>query len=505
MAAPPPHHDDADEIETSALAGEIPSPTLALEQAEAAAEVEGAIRSGKLAGKSMRAAIWILAMPVLVQQLAAAFLGLADKILAGSLPSQIVVPALDGLGIASYVGWFIGIAMTGLGIGGQALIARAIGGGDLDEARRGLGQSITLSVLWGCAVGGVLWILAPAVASLCGLGPQAADFCVGYIRILGYSMPFSGLMMVGSMCLHGAGETTKPALIAVAINVVNLVFSWALSGADVSIGAFSLENPFGFDLWVDGIALGTALSYVAGAVMILVVLARGVKDLELEPAALALERPLAGRIVRIGVPSFLEGISMWTVNLLVLIFIGRLADEGLQGAHIIAVQWEAFSFLPGFAIGTAAGALAGQYLGAGNPRMARKAILVCTGFACVIMGALGLVFMFAGAPLTRVISGEAVHLETVPKLLFIAGATQVFFAITMVIRQGLRGVGDTTWTLIITTVSSYGVRLPAAWLLGIVLGLGLPGIWLGLCGEFLVRAALFGARFVHGGWQRVRV
>ena len=33
---------------------------------------------------------------------------------------------LDGLGVGSYVGWFIGVAMAGLGIGGQALIARAM-------------------------------------------------------------------------------------------------------------------------------------------------------------------------------------------------------------------------------------------------------------------------------------------------------------------------------------------------------------------------------------------
>src|SRR5688572_21722719 len=63
------------------------------------AQVEGAIRSGKLAGKSMWSAIWILALPVLIQQLMAACVGLVDKILAGNLPEQIVVPALDAISI----------------------------------------------------------------------------------------------------------------------------------------------------------------------------------------------------------------------------------------------------------------------------------------------------------------------------------------------------------------------------------------------------------------------
>ena len=92
-----------------------------------------------------------------------------------------------------------------------------------------------------------------------------------------------------------------------------------------------------------------------------------------------------------------------------------------------------------------------------------------------------------------------------PKLLFICGTVQVFFAMTMVIRQGLRGVGDATWMFIITTVSSYGIRLPAAWLLGVHLGWGIEGIWYALCGELIVRCGLFIAQFVNGGWKRVRV
>ena len=156
-------------------------------------------------------------------------------------------------------------------------------------------------------------------------------------------------------------------------------------------------------------------------------------------------------------------------------------------------------------MGTAAGALAGQYLGAGNPRAARRAILACTGIGCAIMGVLGLVFIFGGELLTRIISTEPVHLDEAPTLLLICGLVQVFFAISMVVRQGLRGVGDTTWMFIITTVPSFGIRLPVAWLLGVYLGMGLKGVWIGLCGEIVIRAVLTSARFVHGGWQRVRV
>ncbi len=474
----------------------------------------GLIRSGKLAGKSMWAAIWILALPVLLQQMMSAFIGLVDTILAGRLPEAIVVAALDAVGIGSYVTWFILIAMIGLGIGGQALIARAMGSGNLAESHGALGTSLVLSLIWGGMVGVLMWLGAFLLGPICGLTPAAAELLVDYVQIIAYAMPLAGFMLVGSMCLAGAGETVMPSVIAITVNVVNVFVSWALSGVDMSFGSWTLVNPFSFDLHLVGIAMGTSISYLIGAVLTLAVLLRGVRDLRLEMSGIAVNRTIARRIIRVGTLAFFDSLMMWTANILVLLVIGMVAAagaiegvplEGLQGAHVIAIRWEAFSFLPGFAMGTAAGALAGQYLGAGNPRAARRAILACTGIGCAIMGVLGLVFIFGGELLTRIISTEPVHLEEAPSLLLICGLVQVFFAISMVVRQGLRGVGDTTWMFIITTVSSFGIRLPAAWLFGVYLGMGLKGVWIGLCGEIVIRAGLFAWRFFNGGWKRVRV
>jgi putative MATE family efflux protein len=462
----------------------------------------------------MWSAIWVLSLPVLLQQTMAAFIGLVDMIYAGQLPPDIVVESLDAISIGAYVGWFVSIAMTGLGIGAQALIARAMGAGDRQQSHRALGNAVVLSVAWGFFVGLVLWVAAAPLAVICRLTGETADLLVAYVQIIAYAMPFAALMLVGSMCLHGAGETTMPSLIAIGANVVNVFVSWALSGVDISFGDWTLVNPFSFDLYLHGIAGGTAISYFFGAVMTLWVLRRGVQDLRLERRDLAVERSMATRIFRVGIPGFFDSIMMWLANLLVLVVIGLVAAaeavdgvprQGLQGAHLIAVRWESFSFLPGFAIGTAAGALAGQYLGAGSPAMARRAIRACIGLGCVVMGAMGLGFVLGADALTRVISSEPIHLEQAPALLVIGGSVQVFFAISMVIRQGLRGVGDTRWSFIITTGASFGIRLPAAWVLGVWAGLGLKGVWLGLCGEIVLRAGFFAWRFLHGGWQRVRV
>jgi len=492
-----------------------PDAMLALEEAEIA--LDGSIRKGKLAGRTMWSAIWFLAIPILLQQLVAACVGLVDKIIAGSLPNGTVIPALDGIGIGSYVGWFIGIAMAGLGVGAQAIIARGMGSGRTHESEEACGQSITLSLVWGALVGIALWYAVVPLTEIAGLHGQSADFCVQYVRVLAVAMPATGVMTVGSMCLHGAGETWTPAWIAVVVNIANIILSWCLSGAHYEAGGVLIPNVFGIDgaKWgVLGIAAGTAISYLLGALLTMRALHRGTTDFAPKRRHLRPTWNMTWRIARIGIPNFAEGIALWAVNLFVMIFIGMIASEriakgepgeGLIGAHMIAVQWESFSFLPGFAMGIAAGALAGQYLGAGNIPQARRAIWLCTIVGCTIMGVLGIVFVFAGESLTRVISREEIHLHEVPPLLIVCGSIQVFFALSMVIRNGLRGVGDTTACLIITVISCYLIRLPLAWALGLWMGWGLLGIWIALSAELVVRGLLFLWRFRSTGWERLRV
>jgi Na+-driven multidrug efflux pump len=147
---------------------------VAIEQ-EALPDDEAIIKAGRLAGKSMSQAIWILALPVLLQQTMAAGVGFVDKLLAGNLPTEIARPAMDGVGIGSFVGWFIGIAMTGLGVGGQAIIARGMGSGDLRESQSALRQSMILSISWGALVGVLMILLAESLARYSNLSPQATE------------------------------------------------------------------------------------------------------------------------------------------------------------------------------------------------------------------------------------------------------------------------------------------------------------------------------------------
>ncbi|MFO0963476.1 MAG: MATE family efflux transporter [Phycisphaerales bacterium] len=521
-AAPPaPDAQEQRELERLAAEGEVDAfgdPAISAASAGAAADDDRIIRSGRLAGKGLWQSIWILSIPVLVQQAMAALVGTTDTLMAGNLPPEVTGAALDGVGFGASFMWVASIVLMGLGIGAQAIIARAMGAGDRAEAERAGGTAVAASFAASVLGAVAVWMLAPYVAAWMGLSDHALGYATDYIRVIALSMPLMGVMTVGGMALHGAGDTRAPSVIAVGVNVLNIFFTWALSGVTIKFGSFTIPHllPIDAERWgVAGIAAGTAISYIAGGAWTLHVLGRGVKDFTVRIPQMRPQRAMLRRIVVLGVPNMLEGATMWlTTSVGVTKFIGIVAErdgglagpvKGLFGAHMVTVRWEAFSFLPGFAMGTAAGALAGQYLGAGSPALARRAIGACLWIAMGMMGLMGVVFMVEGEALARLMSRDPVVLAEVPKTLFICGIVQVFFAMGLVIRGGLKGCGDAKGTFIITLVSTVCVRVPLAYLFGVVLGYGLPGIWIGLCIELGVRGLLFLWRYLRGGWDRVRV
>src|SRR5204863_7143728 len=101
-----------------------------------AAAVDGRIRSGRLAGLGMGAAIWVLAWPILAESFLNSLVGLTDTFLSAQLSEA----ATDAIGGASYLLWFIGLVVQAIGVGATALISRAVGRGRVAVANAAVGQ-----------------------------------------------------------------------------------------------------------------------------------------------------------------------------------------------------------------------------------------------------------------------------------------------------------------------------------------------------------------------------
>jgi Na+-driven multidrug efflux pump len=505
-------------------------------------DARGRLKTGRLAGLSLGAAIFTLSWPVLVDSLLATLVGLTDVYLAARLSAA----ATDAIGAAAYIGWFIGISIMALDVGATALVSRSIGKGRLATARAAVGQTMILAVLVGVIMGAAVYLLREPLISLMGLsGEAAADFRM-FISVMAIDVPATAILFGAIAVLRGAGDSRTPMYAMIVVNLVNLLVSVAISGIDLSIPAGTgpdgqpihhvlWQNTLGLDLGVLGIALGTLIAHSVGALLLLFALLRGRGGVDLRLKRLKPQRTTLARLARVGIPNYLETLGMFVGNYAVMLMVAWMG-AGLLGSHLIAIRLEAISFQPGFAMGVAAAALAGQYLGAGSPHLASRAMIICAAVASAFMGAMGLVFWLFGRTLVGFMSEQPEHLATVPTLLLITGLVQIPFAIGIVLRSGMRGAGDVKAVMWLTWISTYAVRLPLAyalsgveiplpgslsrWWLGheggtipnpfadllpLPFGGGLAGLWVAMCIEIVIRCLLFSWRFWQGGWKKARV
>lgn len=449
-------------------------------------------RRGDLLALPLPRQVATLAVWPLLEQVLNFTVGFVDVALAGRLS----VAATSAIAVASYVGWLIGIIQGSLAVGSTALIARATGARDGLLAGRGLGQSMLLAPLVGLGIGAIVFVLAPQIAGFAGVDGASYAYCVTYLRIIALAAPFGAILFVGAACLRGAGDTRTPFLVLVAVNFVNATMSWLLVKGPAPFGGHG----------VAGIAIGTLLGWIVGAALIATVLLTGLGRLRLHVPRMRPCREIIWRILRVGLPNLVEALlGLWLANFLVIRVVGLLASDAALGAHVIAIRLEALSFMPGFALGIAAATLAGQHLGAGRPDRARHAVILCWIVGAGIMGLMGLMFIAIPGPLVRLVTNEPELLALSPPVLRLAGFVQVFFGTAMVLGQGMRGAGHTRGPMLMTALSMYAARLPLAYLLGIWLGWGLYGVWIGLCAELAFRGLLFGAAFFRGRWLRTAV
>src|SRR5262245_55244165 len=239
-----------------------------------------------------------LAWPALVQQLLAFTVHVSDALLAGRFPPP------QGRHVASqaaqttaiYLAWLITNYTYLVSIGSTALVARFLGAGEPQRAIHVTNQSILLAAIVGLAgsVGGLVGLRG--LVEVLQVRGEAAVFAVEYLRPMLALLVFQVIESAGIACLVGAGDTRSGMLILTIVAVVNVPLAW---GFHRGVGPMP-------GLGFPGIALGTAVSHVIGATLVLILLARGRAGLKLRLSMLWLNGKLCRRILRVSVPAGLD-------------------------------------------------------------------------------------------------------------------------------------------------------------------------------------------------------
>jgi putative MATE family efflux protein len=414
-----------------------------------------------------------LALPAIAQSLLQTLVFVVDRAMLGHHDAT----SLAAMQIAGPIEWSVWSIFLAFEVGTIAVIGRLIGEGNRGAAKSALAASLGYAVV----AGAIVAMLSPLVlAALPAIATSAsADVLANarsYLVVTLCASPVIFVSSVATASLQAAGNTRTPLAIAIASNVLH-------------IGANALLIPrFG----MRGCAVSTASTFALEAILGVIVLLRA--DQAVSLVGFAEEKSEAWRarwkeIVAVGWPSLVERVLYHVGFLGYVAIIGRLGDVVMAGNQAL-ISVESICFLSADGFGIAAAALVAQKLGAKKNDEAKRASRIAARDAAFTLTALGVIVFALRRFILPIFAKDAAIVDVGLSAVPILALAQPFMAVAIVMGQALRGAGKTRTALLISLVGAVCVRLSATWLFAIVLGLGLPGVWLGSTCDWLVRSIL---------------
>ncbi len=444
-------------------------------------------RKYDLTSGSLRWNLFRLAAPAAAGAVLHSIYNLVDAFWLGKVGKiALNAPGLSGplFFVVFAIGW-------GFGTGGTALVAQYTGAGREREADRAAAQTILLLCVLISAMVLPVFALAPRILRLMQAPAEAVAPATVYLRVFLLGLPFIAFTMAYGSVLRAVGDTITVVVITGAANVVNLALDPLLI---FGVGPFP-------ELGVMGAAVASVIAQSFGAAACLACLLRGRGGVRVAPADFRPDRGLLWRVVRIGTPA---AVGMSANSFGFVVFQSLVINPfgaTVVGAFTIGFRVLHFVNAPMHAMASAAAPIVGQALGAGEVKLARRAVrLSASVFARMMFVPIALL-MWKGRLVARLFIDDPGVIREAGRFFAVVPASVYFFGVLMMLMSAFYGSGHTRPAMIVAIIRVWVVRIPVAYLLAVAVGLGSLGAYLGMVAGNIASASVALALFLGGGWE----
>ena len=442
---------------------------------------------------SIRKAIFLLAIPMILELSLESVFALVDMYFVGHLPNSKNAVATVGL-TESVVSIVYSIAI-GLSTAATAMVARRIGEKNPEAAAHAGMQSLIISILVTVVISTVGVIFAPDVLRIMGASPEVIAEGTSFTTImLGGSVVIILLFLINGI-FRGAGNAVMAMRSLWLSSIINIILC--------PLFIYGIGSWHGWGL--KGAAIATTLGRGIGVLYQCYYLFRGNGIIQFRKKHLLFQPKLIRSLIRIAWPAtlqFLIASGSWIVLAWIVSTTGgTTASAGYQ----VAIRNVVFFILPAWGLSNAAATLVGQNLGAKEPYRAEKSVLLSATYNALFMGAVMLLFIFLSGPIIRLFTDDIAVQKAGALSLQIIGTGYIFYGIGMVMMQALNGSGDTKTPTWINFVCFWLFQIPLAYILAIPLQMGPVGAFIAIPVAETAIAVWAYIIFKRGKWKEVVV
>ena len=386
-------------------------------------------------------------IPMLLGNIAQQLYNTADSVIVGMYVGD---NALAAVGSASPILNLLLALFVGISTGAGIVISQSFGARDREGLSKSIGNCISLTF----AATIVIMIVGPLITrpmlELLDTPASIIDWCTEYLKIFFYGIAGFFFYNMLSGVLRGMGDSVSALgflLLAAALNVVlDLLF----------VAKFGMGVP--------GVALATVIAQAISAVFCFMKLMRMGEHFDLDRSTLRMRRSIAGRIIRIGVPSGITQAIM-ACSMMVVQSLTNSMGEMVIAANVIIMRVDGFAMMPNFSFGQAMSVYTGQNVGAKKWNRVRQGLrqgcAISLGFSAVIT----LVLLFLNKYLFAIFTSTTALIELAGRMMRIMAAGYLAMSVTQCFGGTMRGAGDTVTPMWISIFNTVILRVPIAYAL----------------------------------------
>ena len=412
-----------------------------------------------------------LGLPLIGSHVAQMSLHVTDTVMLGWYSVEALAAGV--LGASTF--FILFILGSGFAQAVMPMVAAAMGRGDETQVRRDTRMGMWLSIAFGIAIYPVFWLSEPLLLAL-RQDPHLSELARDYLRIAGLGMVPAILIMVLKSYLAALERTQVVLWVTVAAVGVNIAVNWALI----------FGNWGAPELGVLGSAIATVVVQVV-SLLALALYAAFLPALRRFNLFQRFWRPdwaALKQVFRLGWPIGLTGLMEGGLFHAAALMMGWIGTVELA-AHGIALEVTALTFMIHVGLSNAATVRTGRFEGSGDARAlrdgAKVALVLSQGIGLVVIACY---LLFPEWIIGLFLAADNPHLPQIVAygtvLLYVAAAFQVADAAQVMALGLLRGIRDTRVPMWIAAVCYWLIGIPASYVLAFPMGLGGPGLWLGL-------------------------
>ena len=426
-----------------------------------------------------------LIVPLVIEQLLAITVGLLDSVMV----SQVGEAAISAVSLVDTVNVLLVNAFSALATGGAIIAGQYLGRREVEKAGHSGAQlllfmgelSIFVMALFYLGKGFVLGVVFGQVEA------DVAAYANTYYLIVEASTPFLAVYSAGAALFRVMGNSSVSMLVSLVMNMIN-------AGGNALL-------IFGMKMGVEGVAIPTLVSRAFAAGAMLVLLRRPGLPMRVERFTLRHDRQVVRNILRFGVTNGLES-SMFQLRKILLLSTVSVLGTASVAANAIGNSLATFQCVAGNAMGLGIVTVVSRYVGAGDFGRARSYAKKLLKLTYLFMG-LCILLVYLAMPMVLRIYNVSAEAETwARQIVWLHGFVGLLiWPLAFTLPQALRAAGDTRFTMIVSTVSMWTMRVGFGILLGRYLGFGVVGIWMAMFTDWLLRICLFIPRFLGHRWE----